>query len=90
MRMKKMKTRTTEDIINKLYDRISRCAQEIDKKSAWQTKMLLGIPLGENEKQEEPKELEAIVNELEDMIDWIEGNEPREGSLWTSEEWANE
>jgi len=84
-----MKAKTTEDIINKIYDRIARCSQEIHHKSAWQTKMLLGIPLDENEKQEEPKELEAVVHELEDVIDWIEGNGPREGSLWTSEEWAN-
>lgn len=82
-------TKTTEDIINKIYDRIGTCSQQVCEKTAWKGKMLLGIPLDENEKQEEPKELDAVINELEDIIDWIEGNEPREGSLWTSEDWEN-
>ena len=36
----------------------------------------------------EKESLWDVIKELEDMIDWIEGKEPREDSPWTREEWA--
>jgi len=80
--------KTAEVIIDKMYDRIAKCMGKAMEKESWKTKMLTGVRLVEGEKCEEADELWSVIKELEDMIDWIEGKEPREDSPWTREEWA--